>query len=332
MKITRKFVATLAAVSIVLSGPVTTLAATTSATGAGVNGYKVSPVRTDITVNPGQTQEVTVTIQNVSDSVEELQTIVNDFEAKDESGTPALLLNGQNAPQHGLKQYVTVPNGNFTLQPNEQKTVIVDVTIPKGAAGGGYYGAIRFAPAGGSGNQNVNLSASVTSLILARVSGNVIDNLSIASFNTQKKPVDATVTPSAGSVFTNGKNIQVAVRFQNEGNVQEAPFGKIIVMKGSKTIDTQEINNSTERSNVLPNSIRRYTVDLHNTTSYGKYTVEGNFGYGSKGQLLSAKSTFYVVPLALIIAVIAIIVVIIALIFIVPRVRKNYRVVRNNRR
>jgi len=338
VKFKHSIVTTLTAVGILIAMPLSAMAATTTgssstSTSGGANGYRISPVRTDLNINPGQTEDVTVIIQNVSSNVEQLQTLINDFTARDESGSPALLLNGQSAGQHGLKQFITVPNGAFSLQPNEQKDITVHITIPKGTPGGGYFGAVRFAPAGSTGNENVNLSASVTSLILVRVSGNVTDLLNIASFDTQKKPDDVHTTPSASTFFTSGKNLQVAVRFQNQGNVQEQPFGKVILKKGSKVIDQQEINNVTngERSNVLPGTVRRFTVDLHNTKSYGKYTVEGNFGYGSNGQLLSAKKSFYVVPVALIIIVLAVIVGLILLLIIVPRVRRNYRVVKNRR-
>jgi uncharacterized protein YxeA len=329
MKNTRQIVALLTVVGILLGTQAGVFAATSTIAPSGINGYQVSPVRTDLTINPGQTQDITVYIQNVSSAVEQLQTVVNDFQAKDETGTPSLLLNGQAAPQHGLKKYVSLASSNFTLQPKEQKGVVVHITIPKGAPGGGYFGAVRFQPASTSGTSNVNLAASVTSLILIRVSGNVTDQLNIASFDVQKKPADATQTPSASTFFTSGKNLQVAVRFQNQGNVQEEPFGKIILKKGKTVLDQQEINNTEIRSSVLPNSIRRFTVDLHNTTAYGKYTLEANFGYGTNGQLLGAKTTFYVVPVTLIVVVLVILVALAFLIFALPRIRRNYRIVRS---
>src|SRR5579862_4282093 len=74
------------------------------------NGYRVSPVRTDLTIKPGASEPVTVYIQNASDAVENLQAVVNDFQPPtDESGNPALLLNGATAPSHSLKQFATIP-------------------------------------------------------------------------------------------------------------------------------------------------------------------------------------------------------------------------------
>lgn len=299
--------------------PLSAVAATPTA-----NGYRVSPVRTNLTIKPGASSTVTVFVQNASDATENIQTIVNDFQApKDESGNPALLLNGATATQHSLKQFVKVETPTFTLLPGQQKSVNVNITIPPGTPGGGYYGAVRFAPVGVSGDKNVNLSASVASLMLLTVPGNLNEAMSIAGFGVAQGDVTA-VNVDLRSLFFNGKNLKAVVRFQNSGNVQEQPFGKIQLKKGSKVLATYNVNNPDSPGNVLPDSIRRFSVDLNKVGSFGKYKIEGNFGYGSKGQLLSASATFYVIPLPVIIIIVVIILLILFLIFVLPRLIRRY--------
>jgi hypothetical protein len=309
-----------AASALALLGPLNAFAATDN-NAAATNGYKVSPVRTNLTVKPGASENLTIYIQNVSSAVENLQVVVNDFQApKDESGNPSLLLNGDKAPTHSLKQFVNVPQSKFTLQPGQQQAVTITIAVPAGAAGGGYYGAIRFAPVGASGDKNVNLSASVASLVLVTVPGNLVEQLSVAGFGVaQGKDSFDTRT-----IFFNNKDLKSVVRFQNSGNVQEQPFGKIQLKKGSKTIATYTINDPENPGNVLPDSIRRFTNNLDKVGSFGKYQLVGNFGYGSNGQLLSAKATFYVIPIILIIIVVLIILFILFLIFVLPRMIRRY--------
>lgn len=296
------------------------LAATTpaSSTRGGGNALKVSPVRSDADVTPGSSKVFDVYVQNLSDSTASLQAIVNDFVAnKDESGTPSIILDSnQSAPTHSLRQFVT-PIPNFTLQPNEQKDIKVTVTIPKGAAPGGYYGAVRFAPATASTDQSVTLSASVGSLILIKVPGAIKENVNIASFDVRKDD-------TAKTFFTSGKDLQAVVRFQNNGDVQEEPFGKVLVKKGGQTLATYEINNTSPRGNVLPGSIRRFSVDLNKLGSFGKYTIEGNFGYGSNGQLLTASKTVYIVPVSVLIIVGIAVIALLLIIFVAPRMIKGY--------
>lgn len=319
--------ALLAAFALIITTALPAAAATSSTSiGGSGNGLKISPVTSDLIISPGQTKTVVVYAQNVTNSAISLQVLVNDFTASgDETGSPALILNpNQYAPTHSLKRFVAPING-ITLQPGEQKGVNVVITVPKDAAAGGYYGAIRFTPALTNTNSTVTLSASVASLILVRVPGNVKEDMQLLSLGVNQG------TGGASQVlFTGNKNLIATMRFQNSGDVQEQPFGKLLLKQGSKTVATYEINNTTPAGNVLPGSIRRFTINLDKVGAFGKYTVVGNFGYGSSGQLLSGQTTFYVIPLALIGVVIAIILVILFFIFVFPRMVRTYnkRVIR----
>jgi len=293
--------------------------AATSSTNAG-DGLKVSPVISNIVITPGHTQVVTVYVQNVTNSTITLQAVVNDFiAANNESGQPALLLDpNQYAPSHSLKRYVS-PIGSFSLKAGEQKSVNVSITIPENAPGGGYYGAVRFAPVSASGTSSVTLSASVGSLILVRVPGTFKEDLQLLSIDARTSTND---NPQV--VFFGGSKIVAAVRFQNSGDVQEQPFGKVLLMQNGKQLASYEINNTTPRGNVLPDSTRKFTVTLDKVGAFGQYTVSGNFGYGSNGQLLSGQTTFYVIPLALIIVVLLVVAIVLFMIFGFPKLMRRY--------
>jgi len=61
------------------------------AAAAGGNGLRVSPVRSDITVNPGQTKVVTITVTNITSTPASLQAVINDFTANsNETGEPSI--------------------------------------------------------------------------------------------------------------------------------------------------------------------------------------------------------------------------------------------------
>lgn len=300
-------------VSVVAANGMTGVAQT-----VGGNALRISPVRQDLTIKPGSSKTVDVFVENLTSAPASLEGIVNDFTAStDESGTPRILLDKDAyAPNHGLKRYVS-PISEFTLKPKEQKNIKVTITIPKDAAGGGYFGAVRFAPSSTNSNKNVSLSASVGSLLLVTVPGDIKEQVSIAGFNVGKGD-------KAGTFFTSGKDLKNFVRFQNSGNVQEYPFGKITLKKSGKVLTTVEINSANPRGAVLPDSIRKFVTSIDGkANSFGKYTLEGNFGYGANGQLLSAKTTFYVVPVPYIIGALVLIALIFLAIF-VPRMMKRH--------
>lgn len=316
-KVRLSVVALASALAVLLgTAPFGYAAVSTQSAGAG-NGYKISPVRTDLTLGKGTGKNVTVNIQNVTSQPVELQVVINDFTTDNENGSPALLIDNKNAPVHGLKQYVVTPKETITLQPNEQKAVSVRINIPLTARAGGYFGAVRFAPAGLNGERTVNLAASVASLILVTVPGDYKEQMSLASFTITQEGHQR-------SIFTSPKNLKAEARFKNSGDVHEQPFGKVTVKKGNKTLYTVEINNTDPKGNVLPDSVRRFNVDLKNVSSFGKYKVEGNFGYGNKGQLLSASTTFYVIPLGLIVVALGVLVLLVFLVFVLPRIVRGH--------
>jgi hypothetical protein len=136
-------------------------------------------------------------------------------------------------------------------------------------------------------------------------------------------------------VFVTGKNLVATARFQNTGDVQEQPFGKVLLKQGNTQVAEYELNNTTPRGNVLPGSIRKFTVKLDKVGAFGRYTVVGNFGYGESGQLVTGQTTFYVVPLYAILAVVAVVALVLFVIFVLPKLVRayNHRVIsRSGRR
>ena len=329
-KLKISLIAILMAVATIIT-PLNASAAPAQNPSNGGNGLRISPVRSTITIEPGKTQTVNIYVTNVTTVPAVIKGVVNDFTAKkDETGSPAVILDpNQYSSSHSLKRFTT-PLGKYSLNPGQTITVPVEIKVPANAAGGGYFGVVRFAPASSSGaeNSNVSLAGSVGSLILAKVPGDYKELMTLKSFDVRQKD-----DPS--SIFTTNKNLTSTIRFENKGNVHEQPFGKIILRdRSGKIIYQTEVNNTIPPSNVLPDSIRKFNVPLKNVGSFGKYKVEGNFGYGSSGQLLSATTTFYVIPKAVIIGVIFLIFLILFLIFGMPKLIRAYnrRVLRNARR
>lgn len=305
-------------------------AAQTATVGPG-NALKVSPVRLDLKMDPGTTQVISVYIQNLTKAPALLRPFVNDFVASgDETGRPNIILNeDEYAPSHSFKRLATINGGDVLVAAGESREVKVTVVAPKDAAGGGYFGAVRFAPANAIDSDNVNLSASVGTLVLLRMEGDVKEEMTLESLDVRK------TNGEASTLFSSNKDLNAVVRFKNNGNVQLEPFGSMRLKRFGKVVGTYEINNEELRGNVLPDSIRRFDTNLDKVGSWGKYTLEGNFGYGSTGQLLTGTTTFYVIPVFMILIGVGIVLLLLFLIFVLPRMIRAYnrRVIRRaNRR
>lgn len=294
-------------------------AATAPAVQTSPNALKVSPLRTDLTVAAGQSAVVKVYVFNLNSTPISVHPIENDFVAGDEKGTPAIIL-GENsyAPTHSLKRYM-VPVKDIVVQPNSNQELDVSITVPKSAQPGGYFGAIRLAPTSASSGGQVNLSASVSSLILMTVPGPTTEAMHLTNFDVQQDGGEATS-------FRTPDDLSLFLRFQNTGNVQEEPAGQVNVLKGKKVVYSYNFNADAPKQSVLPDSYRRWNVPLKNIGKFGKYTIKGTFTYGSKNMTLEPTKTIWIVPTTYIyigIGILAVIVLIIVLL--VMLVRANLR-------
>jgi len=262
------------------------------------NTLKVSPVRTDLEIKPGESKVVQITVTNLTGGAITVRPVANDFVSGDESGTPALILDeDQFAPSHSLKRFMA-PLSDVTIPAEESETIEVVITVPKTAQVGGYFGAVRFAPASPDGGGQVNLSASVASLILLTVPGDINESMELTNFAIQQDGV-------AGSFFTSSENIQVLARFRNSSDVQLGPFGKVSVKNGDKVIYETDFNNKSPRDVILPDSARRWEIPLNDIGGLGRYTVNATFTYGQNNQTIEVARSFWVIPVwAIIVAAI----------------------------
>lgn len=290
------------------------------------NTLKVSPVRSDIEINAGESQVVKVTVTNLTNTPITVRPIENDFIAGDERGTPALILDAdQSAPTHSLKKFMK-PLTDVTIPGNKSQVIEVVITVPKDAQSGGYFGAIRFAPAAPDSGGEVNLSGSVASLILLTVPGPVTEKLNLTDFEVKQGE-------KSGSLFQTPDNLQVTFRFENKGNLQMGPIGQISVQKGDKVVYSKNFNDKTPKDVILPDSARRWDIPLDKIDSFGHYKVTGTFTYGKDNQTVQVERTFWVIPLAYMIGGAIGIVALIALIVIIVLALRGYkkRVLRGGR-
>lgn len=291
---------------------------TASAQEGSADALRVSPVRTDISVKPGESKTVKLQVTNLTDQDIRLTPEQNDFIAGDEKGTPALILDAdQSAPTHSLKQFMK-PLEVVSLKSNETKTVPVKISVPKGAQAGGYFGAVRFTPTvPGSGGQ-VNLNTHVAPLILLTVPGNLVEKLDLTDFKVEKAGKSA-------AFFTDAADMMVKTRFENKGNIQLGPFGEIAVRKSGRVVASSSFNGEEPVDMTLPDSARRWDVPLDGIGGFGKYEVLGTFSYGQNNQTIEASTSFWIIPLWMQIAALAVLVIIAVVVVLVPILIKRKR-------
>lgn len=264
-------------------------------TGTSGQGIQISPVLIDLNAEKGKSYTLKLTVTNVTAGTLSLNSAINDFRAKDETGNPEILLNDkEDNSTYSLKNWIS-PIGSLTLKSKESRTVSFSIDVPSNAEAGGHYGVIRFSGLPPDvGNKNVAINASVGVLILTRVEGNLNEGLKLQDFyvaqNGKKKVV------LEGTPFT------IVTRVQNSGNVHVKPIGHVTVKNFfGKTISTLEYGDNTK--NVLPNSTRRFDQELKNKWLFGRYTMSLEAAYGTTGKVLIGSASFWVIPYKLILVI-----------------------------
>ena len=306
------------AVFAVAVGLVATSLSSSAFAQSAANTLKVTPVRTDVQVNPGETKIVETTVSNLTGAPITVRPSANDFVAGDESGTPSLILDeNQYAPSHSLKRFMQ-PLADITIPANSAVTVNVTITVPADATAGGYFGAVRFSPTAPDGGGQVNLSASVASIILMTVPGDVVEKLQMTDFNVQQNG-------RTNSIFFNDNAFELTTRFTSQSSVQLGPTGKISVKKGDKVVYETDFNNQQPQDVILPDSARRWNIPLDKIEGFGHYSVVATFSYGQSNQNIEATTSFWVIPWYVIAIAGAILLVIIAAVVVALLIIRNKR-------
>ena len=72
---------------------------------------------------------------------------------------------------------------------------------------------------------------------------------------------------------------------------------------GGKQVYSYEINNTTPRSNILPKTSRVFKDEIKNVNKPGRYTITANVSFGTGGEVISQKVSYWYIPVWLLIVI-----------------------------
>ena len=256
-------------------------------------GIEISPTLVELNAAKGKTYDIKLKITNITTSSLVYTPSVDDFTATNETGTPHIITDSTLPATSSIKTWVQ-PIQSFTLKSRESVDITASITIPENAEPGGHYGVIRFS--GGTpeiDSTGVGLTASAGVLLLVRVDGSITEKAEVASFYTAKS--------GNQSFFFEDSPIEFVARIKNDGNIHIKPIGSIEIRDiFNNLVTTLSVN--ADKSNVLPNSTRRFDSQYSKDWMFGRYTANLTLGYGTNGQALTSTVSFWVIPYKIILA------------------------------
>ncbi len=288
----------------------------------------ISPVRLEISGDPGAT--VGGFFKIINDEAEEktLYTVFQNFEAMGESGSPSFV-----TAKEGLATWITAPD-KITVAPGETKIVDFSVTVPADAEPGGYFSAIFLGTNPPAENPNqLSIGARIGTLLLFRVSGDVEEGASLLEFATKDNQKWFSALP-----------INYYYRFQNTGADRVMPKGELVI-KNTFGMKTKVQNANPVQGNVLPKSIRRFELWWQKDSeeaaakpqpenlgffssikyqwsnfAFGRYVAHLDLKYGSTDEVVKSSFAVFIFPWQLLLTeLLALLIIIFILRFVIKR-------------
>lgn len=274
---------------------------------SSVQALTVSPVKFEISGDPGQTLKGELKLFNEQDTTKTFYSSFESFEARGETGTPYFFPGTE-----GLATWMST-DPQVTLEPQERKIIPFSIVVPENADPGGHFAAIFWSaslPQTQEGGQ-VSVSAKLGVLILLRVTGEIEGEGGLLEFASKDKQ----------RVFISPP-IHFEYRFQNSGGDRVKPEGEIKI-KNIFGMTKIALPANPRLGNVLPNSIRKFKTvwELKENGSqqeaedngdekgffttvktqwinfaFGLYTAKLNINFGTENEEASAKYRFFVIP------------------------------------
>jgi hypothetical protein len=260
------------------------LAAPVQAATPAVQSIQISPPTANYATNAGGSVKGTVKVTNLTSTPFSVRVGKENFVAKGEEGEIELTDNAD--PQYSLAPWFNFDATSLDLPAKGTKELGYTISVPVDAEPGGRYGSITFnsiPPKLGPGESGAAVQQTIASIVFLRINGPAKEELSVASFGTDKP-------------FYEYGPVNITTRLKNTGNVHEKATGKIVI-KNLLGFKVGEVK--LDEHFVIPGAVRR----LHNTWPqgahqpflFGRYTAELDATYAG-GKHLTAKSSFTVIP------------------------------------
>jgi hypothetical protein len=241
-----------------------------------VKGLTVSPLRTELSVDPGTSQDSTLTLTNSNDHPITVTLTTEEFSVIDQQYDYAF-----NAATQ-LTKWVTFTPDTLDLAPGQTKTATFRVGVPLGAEPGGRYLSMFATTDAGTPVDGVVSQQRIASLIYLTVNGDVSRSGHLISF--------------AAPWFVTGTTDWTA-NLQNTGTTHYHSRYNVVVQP---LIGNQVVASSTSSSLVLPGTIRNVTGSIPLPNFPGIYKVTYTIGLGDTPAVVETRYIVYFPPVAII--------------------------------
>lgn len=260
----------------------------------------VSPPRTNIDAEPGETIQRSIKITNNSDTEQVLnvRALIIDYIVRDNVGTP-VKVSAESAGRYLASPWISLDRTVITLQPKQQEVVNAVIQIPSDALPGGHYAGIFFEPTD-LAQPNLTVSQTIPqvgSLFLINIAGDINYDAAITRFETSSR------------LYEFGP-VEFSADVENRSDTHIRPIASITI---KNMLGKQVAEILPEEVNIFPFTSRTYETMWDQIWGLGRYEATLKVPFGPSGEIINSTIFFWILPYRLIAAVLVVILLLVGL-------------------
>lgn len=248
------------------------------------SGFALSPPFIEVALKKEASQSsYIIELANHTASHQNFHLSVVDFGSLDESGGVAFLgTGGKLERKYSLASWVSLEKNVLEIESGTSQKIKVTLVNKESLSPGGHYAAVvaTLNPQK-DGVKTISLNSALASLIFVKKIGGEIYQLNLVGKEIRSKPL--------------GLPHEIALRFQNSGNVHVAARGTIQVTDPRKKVISKGVINQ-ESALILPESFRVFPTKLERLGLPflpGNYTLTISYRYDGKANFEEIASSFF---------------------------------------
>ncbi|NCN06250.1 MAG: DUF916 domain-containing protein [Candidatus Pacebacteria bacterium] len=246
-------------------------------------------------LQPGEKTQIEVRARNSSNHPITIKSSALDFIVGEDGVTP-VPYEGKVSENNrwSLASWLTVAPGQQTLQPNESGIVSVVIEVPEDALPGGHYAMVVHQPntggLDGEAGSGSGVNQRVGTLLYVIVDGPINEAAFIRDFNFTD--------------FLEFGPVPFSFAVENESDVHIRPQMNIDIYNlfGKKVSSIQP-----GTKNIFPYESRSFSGEWEQIWGTGPYTAKLTMSFGQQGAVVIARTSFWLLPVKLLIAIITLI-------------------------
>jgi hypothetical protein len=253
------------------------------------SSFYVGPSKIEASLFPGESKTVFLTVENRTGREEAFEVSFEDFEASLNPEETVILL-GDVKSNTSLRDYLYVPETNFTLKHGDRVNIPVTISVPSFEIAGGKFAAVVISATPLSSRITDSRKAYTSTSVVGRIA--VLTFLNVSGDMRLEGKLENLKTKNEKKIFFNS-SIPIRLEYRNTGDAYLNPYG-VVELKNlfNSTVETITL----DPWYALPNSLRTRDVIISGNNLFGIYTISAQVNRGYENIVDTKSVKIVVIP------------------------------------